>query len=142
MHDPGARPCHRPDEFDQIDIVDLLEAGDIVGAGRLALQASGDYGDEITGEQRLPQISSRARDWKYGRAVHESFEPADVLAVKPAEHQRRSKDDLFQATGRYQAFLGFLGLCIEVLRSRVDHRRTDVDEVRRTGGDGVEHARR
>src|SRR5690554_612674 len=85
---PGARPDHMFDLADHVDIVNFFMSGNIVDTMLFAtFDATDDDVAEVAGIQRLAHVATMPRNWKHRHLLHEAGQPAQVLAVKPAEHQ-------------------------------------------------------
>ncbi|ETN86849.1 hypothetical protein NECAME_16082 [Necator americanus] len=112
---------------DDVDVIDALQAADIE---RLPLDARIDAADddvaEVANVERLAHVPAAARNREHGHAVHEAREPAKVLAVEPAEHERRAQHDTIDARCHDDLFLFALGLRVPVVGHRVHYRRADM----------------
>lgn len=73
MYDCGLRPNGFPDGTDDIDVVDLFHARNVVNAADPALlDAAHNDVAEVSHIQRLPQILSITGNGEYGHPLHEA----------------------------------------------------------------------
>jgi len=131
------RPGNVPDRAHHVDVVDLLQARDVVNRaiGRL-LQAGHDDIAEILGVQGLAHEAAVTGHRIQRHLFHEPGQPTQVLAVEPAEHERGTQNHMGDGTFQDQLFLGRLGPCVKIIRLRPDHRGADVHQVPHTPGPG------
>ncbi|MCY1362351.1 hypothetical protein D9M69_490650 [compost metagenome] len=91
-------------------------AGDVVHAcAAPVLDATDDDSAEVADIQWLAHIASVPRDREDRDFLHETREPAEVLAVEPAEHQRWAQHGAGDPAGQHHVFLGLLAACVEVI---------------------------
>lgn len=130
FHDPRLSAGRGFDGADQFDIIDLLLSADVEGLMRSRrFDASGDDVAKIADVQRLTQIPAVSRYREHGGPLHEARKPPEVFAVEPAEHESRSQHGGRQPPVHDEAFLRLLRFCVEILRSRVHHRRADMHDL-------------
>ncbi|CAM2161127.1 hypothetical protein PT2222_90344 [Paraburkholderia tropica] len=129
-HDRAACLRRALDLTNDVDVIDTLEAADVV---RLALDprldAADDHIAEVAHVERLAHVFAAARNRKHRHAMHETREPAQVFAVEPSEHQRRAQHDTVDARGDHDLFLLALGFGVPVVGHGVHHGRADVHRV-------------
>ena len=103
---------------DEVDIGDLLQP-EMSKFPVLPLQAGEVDAAEIPGIERLAQVAAVARNRKHRRAAHEARDPAQMLAVEPAEHQRRPQHDAGDAAFKRDLLLRLLGLGVVIDRGQL-----------------------
>ncbi|CBJ44459.1 protein of unknown function [Ralstonia solanacearum CFBP2957] len=129
-HDRAACAGHALDLPDDVDVIDALQAGDVEGLPLdPRVDATDDHVAEVADVKRLAHVAPAARNRKHRNALHEARQPAQVLAVEPAEHERRPQHDAFDARGEHDFFLLAFRLGVPVLADRLHDGRTDMDGV-------------
>ncbi len=134
LDDPAAGLGGLLDLADDVDVVDFLKPGDVVHALGVVLDAADDDAAEIAHVQRLAQVAAVAGNGEHRHLPHEARQPAQVLAVEPAEHQRGAQHHQRETAGERDLFLGLLGVGVPVVSHGFDHRRADLHVVRHLMG--------
>lgn len=130
LHDRAAGLRRALDLANDVDIVDALQARDVVGGALDAgIDAADDHVAEIADIERLAHVLAVAGYREHRHALHKARQPAQVLAVEPAEHQGRAQHHAVDAGGQHDFFLLALGVGVEILGHRIHHGRADVHGV-------------
>src|SRR5208283_3414642 len=122
VHEHRLRADYPPDGTNHVDIVNPFPSRDVVTPALFApLQAGQDDAAKIHHIQGLPHKASRPWNREHGYTLHEAREPAQVLAIKSAEHQRRPQNGGCKTARDDNRLLLLLGFRVRIADDRLGY---------------------
>ena len=117
LDDQRVQAFHTLDRANDVDVVDVCVTADVEGgANGLGFNAVHDAATKVAFVQRLAHVLAVAGNREHRRFRHEARQPAQVLGIKPTEHQRWPKYAMGNTAVDDQFFLRTLGVGVVIDR--------------------------